>query len=221
MAVRTTMGDLITLVRTMISDPQGTSQQFNDQQIQDRLDASRDDIRYESLQMAPSIVNTASTSNIASVIFADYFSEYGYWEADVVLQGFLSGAFWKVLTPVASELLLDEAHWSFEVSVFTTGTVPGQLPVVFATGKVYDPNSASADLLEFWAASYARRFDFSSDGQSFKVSQAAQGLQKQADYYRRQAKPKVAKMVRHDVALPDDGNRVKPLGDNIDMYKGR
>ncbi len=67
MAVRATMQDLITLVRTMISDPQGTSQQFNDQQIQDRLDASRDDIRYESLQMAPSIVNTASTSNIASV----------------------------------------------------------------------------------------------------------------------------------------------------------
>src|SRR5260221_11145504 len=100
-----------------------------------------------------------------------------------------------------------------------TGTFPGHFPSVFATGKVYDPNSASADLLEFWAASYARRFDFSSDGQSFRVSQAAQGLQKQTDYYRRQAKPKVAKMVRHDVALPVDGNRVKPLGSDIDIAK--
>jgi len=92
------MSDLITLVRTMISDPAGTSQQFNDQQVQDRLDASRDDIRYESLQMAPSIVNTTSTNNIASVIFASFYSEYNYWEADVVLQGYLYGAFWKVLT---------------------------------------------------------------------------------------------------------------------------
>ncbi len=221
MAVRATMNDLINLVRTMIADPAGASQQFTDQIIQDRLDSSRDDIRYESLQMAPSIVNTTSTNNIASVIFADFYSDYGYWEADVVLQGFLSNAFWKVLTPLVSDLLLNEAHWQFETSVFTTGTVPGQFPPVFATGKVYDPNSASADLLEFWAASYARRFDFSSDGQSFKVSQASAGLQKQAEYYRRQAKPKVAKMVRHDVALPVDGNRVKPLGDNIDMYKGR
>jgi len=219
MAVRATMNDLINLVRVMIADPAGTSQQFNDQQIQDRLDASRDDIRYESLQMAPSIVNTASTSNIASVIFSSYYSDYNWWEADGVLQGFLGGAYWKVLTPVASDYIT--GLWQFETNEFVSGTVPGQLPAVFATGKVYDPNSASADLLEFWAASYARRFDFSSDGQSFKVSQASAGLQKQAEYYRRQAKPKVAKMVRHDVALPVDGNRVKPLGDNIDLYKGR
>jgi len=219
MAVRATMNDLINLVRTMISDPAGASQQFTDQMIQDRLDSSRDDIRYESLQMAPSIVNTTSTSNIASVIFASFYSEYNWWEADVVLQGYLNGAFWKVLTPVASDYIT--GLWQFETNEFVSGTVPGQFPPVFATGKVYDPNSASADLLEFWAASYARRFDFSSDGQSFKVSQASAGLQKQAEYYRRQAKPKVAKMVRHDVALPVDGNRVKPLGDNIDMYKGR
>src|SRR5258708_1041199 len=136
MAVRATMNDLISLVRTMISDPAGASQQFTDQIIQDRLDSSRDDIRYESLQMAPSIVNTTSTNNIASVIFADFYSDYGYWEADVVLQGFLSNAFWKVLTPLVSDLLLNEAHWQFETSVFTTGTVPGQFPPVFATGKV-------------------------------------------------------------------------------------
>src|SRR5258708_7800695 len=219
MAVRATMQDMITLVRTMISDPAGTSQQFTDQQIQDRLDASRDDIRYESLQMAPSIVNTTSTNNIASVIFASFYSEYNYWEADVVLQGYLNGAFWKVLTPVASDYIT--GLWQFETNEFTSGTVPGQFPPVFATGKVYDPNSAAADLLEFWAASYARRFDFSSDCQSFKVRQAAAGLQKQADYYRRQAKPTIAKMLSRDVALPVDGNRVKPLGDNIDMYKGR
>ena len=200
MAVRATMVDLIALVRTMIADPAGASQQFSDQNVQDRLDASRDDIGYEPLESFKSVVNTASTNNIASIIFADYYSTYGYWEADVVLQGFLGNAFWKVLTPVASELLLDNgAHWQFEASVFTTGTVPGQLPPVFATGKVYDVYSAAANLLDFWAATLTGRFDFSSDGQSFRVSQLMQAKQKMADYFRRQAKPKIGKMVRTDL----------------------
>ncbi len=200
MAVRATMVDLIALVRTMIADPAGASQQFSDQNVQDRLDASRDDIGYEPLESFKSVVNTASTNNIASIIFADYYSTYGYWEADVVLQGFLGNAFWKVLTPVASELLLDNgAHWQVEASVFTTGTVPGQLPPVFATGKVYDVYSAAANLLDFWAATLTGRFDFSSDGQSFRVSQLMQAKQKMADYFRRQAKPKIGKMVRTDL----------------------
>src|SRR5690242_171811 len=191
MAVRSTMSDLISLVRTMISDPSGASQQYNDQQVQDALDRNRDDIRYENLDIAPSIVNTASTNNIAAYIFADYFSEYGYWEADVVLQGYLNAAYWKVLTPVASELLIDEAHWSFETSVFTSGTTPGELPPVFATGKVYDTYAASADLLEFWAASLARRFDFTSDGQSFRVTQAHAQLLDTAHTYRMRQRPKI------------------------------
>src|SRR6266699_937991 len=200
MPVRSTMSDLISLTRNMIGDPAGQSQQFTDQQIQDRLDASRDDIGYEPLEPFPSVVNTASTNNIASIIFADYYSKYSYWEADVVLQGLLGTAFWKVLTPVASELLLDNgAHWEFEASVFTTGTTPGQLPPVYATGKVYDVNSAAANLLDFWAATLTGRFDFSSDGQSFRVSQLMQAKQKMADYFRRQAKPKIGKMVRTDL----------------------
>lgn len=203
----------------MISDPTGASQQFTDQQIQDRLDANRDDIRYENLVIAPSIVNTASTNNIASYIFADYFSKYGFWEADVVLQGYLSAAYWKVLTPVASELLIDEAHWQFETSVFTSGTTPGQLPPVFATGKVFDVYAASADLLEFWAATSARRFDFNSDGQSFRVSQVQAGLQKQAEYYRRQCKPKIAQIHRHDVLSSLSTKRMRLLDDN-DSIKG-
>lgn len=219
MPVRSTMSDIITLVRTMISDPTGASQQFTDQQIQDRLDANRDDIRYENLVIAPSIVNTASTNNIASYIFADYFSKYGFWEADVVLQGYLSAAYWKVLTPVASELLIDEAHWQFETSVFTSGTTPGQLSPVFATGKVFDVYAASADLLEFWAATSARRFDFNSDGQSFRVSQVQAGLQKQAEYYRRQCKPKIAQIHRHDVLSSLSTKRMRLLDDN-DSIKG-
>ncbi len=219
MPVRSTMSDLISLVRTMISDPAGAGQQFSDQQIQDRLDANRDDIRYENLMLAPSIVNTASTNNIAAYIFADYFSKYGYWEADYVLQGYQNAAYWKVITPVGSELLIDEAHFQFQLTPFVNGTVPGQIPPIFATGKIYDMYSASADLLEFWAATYARRFDFTSDAQSFRVTQARDGLLLMAKNYRASAKPKVAKMARRDVLAPLSTRRVRLL-DNDDEIKG-
>src|SRR5260221_1807179 len=200
MPVRATMSDLNALVRTMIADPAGASQQFTDQQIQDALDRVRDDIGYELLDPFISIVNTASTNNVAAFIFADYYSKQGYWEADVVLQGLLGTAYWKVLTPVSAELLLDNgAHWQFEASVFTTGTTPGQLPPVYATGKVYDVYSAAANLLDFWAATLTGQFDFSSDGQSFRASQLWQMKTKQADYFRKQAKPKLARMVRTDL----------------------
>lgn len=219
MAVRSTMSDLIALTRTMIADPAGASQQFSDQQVQDRLDASRDDIRYEQLVIAPSIVNTASTNNIASYIFADYFSKYGYWEADVVLQGYLNAAYWKVLTPVASELLLDEAHWQFELTPFVNGTVPGQIPPIFAIGKVYDVYSAAAALLDFWAATLTGAYDIVVDGQNLRRSQLLALKMQMATYYRRQAKPKLAKMNRYDVNAPISSRRMRLL-DEDDSIKG-
>jgi hypothetical protein len=210
MAARSSMSSLITLVRQMIADPSAT--QFQDQDVQDRLDASRDDIRYEVLQLAPSIVNTASTNNQASTIFADYYSKYQWWEADVVLQGQgPTGAPWKVLTPVASDYIT--GYWQFETNVFTSGTVPGQLPPVFATGKIYDPYAAAADLLEFWAATQAMRFDFTSDGQSFKRSQNMPALLKLAATYRQRSKPRVVKMVRGDVAIPINPRNLRLLED--------
>lgn len=218
MPVRSTMSDLITLVRTMIADPAGASQQFSDQQIQDRLDQSRDDIRYEGLAIAPSIVNLNSTANSASTIFADYYSKYGWWEADVVLQGQGStGLPWIVLTPAASDLIV--GHWQFETSVFTSGTVPGQLPPIFATGKIYDPNCAAADLLEFWAATLAGAYDVTVDGQTLRRSQLMAAKLTMAGYYRKLAKPRIAKQSRHDVMSPISTRRMRLL-DSDDIVKG-
>src|SRR5579859_2365473 len=113
MAVRSTMSQLIAKTRLMIADPVSVSQQFDDQTIQDQLDYYRSDIWYEPLRMAPAIVNAASTNNVPSMIFADYYSDYGYWESDLTLQGNSTSthAAWVVLTPVAMELLLDTAHF--------------------------------------------------------------------------------------------------------------
>lgn len=216
---RSTMYDLIALVRTMIGDPFSDTQQFSDDAIQERLDASRDDIRYENLKIAPSIVNLNSTSNSASTIFADYYSNYQWWEADVVLQGQgVNTLPWIVLTPTLSEL--NVGHWQFENNVFTSGTVPGQLPPVFATGKVYDPNYAAADLLEFWAVTLSGAYNISVDGQNLQRSQLMTAKLAMAEYYRKKAKPRVAKMLRSDVLSPISSRKLRLL-DEDDSVQGR
>lgn len=217
--LRASMADLIAQVRLMINDPASASQQFTDLNIQVKLDEYRDDIRYELLDIAPSIVNTSSTSNVAQTIFADYYSKHQWWESDVVLQGYdtSTGRYWVVVAPVTSNYIV--GHWTFEANVFTSGTVPGQYPPLFATGKVYDLNAAAADLLEFWAATLTGAYDFSSDGQSFKRSQLMQSKLTMAQYYRRQAKPKAMKMVRTDVNAPLSTRGIRLL-DSDDIVKG-
>lgn len=218
MPVRSTMSSLITLVRTMIFDPSGGSQQFADQDVQDRLDANRNDVRYEQLQIAPSIVNLASTNNQPETIFADYYSQYGWWETDCVLQGQgVGGAAWAVLTPTTSDYIV--GHFQFENTPFVNGTVPGQLPPVFITGKIYDIYAASADLLEFWAASLASAYDITVDGQTLRRSQLMAAKLTLAKSYRCMAKPKVARMSRHDVMAPISSTQIRLL-DSGDALKG-
>jgi hypothetical protein len=204
----------------MIADPAGVSQFFTDQQIQDQLDASgRQDIRYESLSIAPSIVNIASTNNLPETIYADYYSAYGDWEEDAVLQGQdTSGNAWKVLIPVASDYIV--GHFQFELTPFVNGTVPGQLPPVFITGKTFDLAGASADLLEFWAASLSCAYDINVDGQMLKRSQLMQMKLTLAQYYRRLAKPRIAKQSRRDVAVELSAKRVRLLEDDDVVIKG-
>lgn len=198
MSVRSSMSDLISLVRDLIADPAGPTQQFSDQRVQDALDRSRDDVYQEELRWPNEIVNAASTDNMAKYVYADFYSCHKYWESDATLQGYLSSAYWKVLTPVASEPLV--GHWQFQTSIFTTGTAPGQLPPVYITGKIYDPYRVAADLLEMWAAVWARRYDFTGSGQTLNRSQAAAMMLTQAKQYRRQQRIRTSKMVRSDMA---------------------
>ena len=217
MPVRSSMSDLITTVRRMIADPSSESEQFTDLEIQDRLDDSRDDIRYEMLAIAPTILNAASTNNVPETIYADYYSTYKWWEADVVLQGQDSNANpWAVLTPTSSDLIV--GHWQFEANIFTAGTVPGQIPPLFATGKVYDLNWAAAELLEFWAALYAGAYDVTVDGQTLKRSQLMQAKLTMSQYYRKKAKLRTVSAVRNDV-LPSISTRSIRLLDSDDIIR--
>jgi len=201
----------------LIADPAGANQQFDDQTIQDQLDQNREDLWYYPLKVAPAIINAASTNNVPSMVFADYYSEgYSWWEADVILQGNSTSthAAWVVLTPVASDLIV--GHWSFEASsltqLFANGTFPGQYPPVWATGKSFDIFATAADLCDIWSAYLAGKYDITVEGQTLKRSQLMQAKQTLANVFRRQARPKAATMVRRDVLPEMDSKSVPVLG---------
>jgi hypothetical protein len=216
MTVRPTLSAQIAKVRQLIADPSSASQQFDDQTIQDQLDQNREDIWYDPLKMAPAIVNAASTNNVPTMIYADYYSNYTWWEQDIVLQGNSTSthAAWVVLTPVASDLIV--GHWSFEqatlAALFASGTFPGQYPPVWATGKSFDIYAASADLCEMWGAYLAGAYDIVADGQNLRRSQLMQAKMNLANIFRKSAKPKVVKMTRRDIAPEVDSKSVPVMG---------
>lgn len=197
MAVRTTMSDLIAAVRDLINDPAALT--FTDQQVQDKLDRTRDDVRYECMTAAPTLQPGAIFD------WVDYYIQPGYWETDYTIQ---QGQF-DYVTPLTEELIV--GHFTLPNA---SGVTYGQIPPVFITGKVYDIYAAAADLLEMWSAKLALNFDFTADGQSFRRSQASQALLTLARQYRNKAKPLAVKARRTDLAQTNKLTHVPLLGNN-------
>lgn len=179
MAVRASMAELIARVRTLIGDPAGASQTFDDQTLQDYLDRHQTVARYARLRPEASY----GAGGVSQ--YLDYYADVGDWEADEQLY---DGAY-NPLTPTTSDRLT--GHWTFASS---------QLPPVLIVGKFYDVYAAAADLLEAWAAREKLSFDFSADGQSLQRSQKARAILELAREYRRQQRPTSVGMVRNDVA---------------------
>lgn len=201
----------------MIADPAGSNQQFQDQDIQDTLDFYREDVRFESLMIAPSIVNIANTSYSASIIYADYYSKFQWWEQDITIQG--QGATnlpWVVLNPAGSDYIT--GHFQFELTPWANGTVPGQVPPVFATGKTFDVYAAAVELLEMWSATLLAAYDITVDGQTLRRSQLSTQKLAFADIYRRKIKPRTAKMIRNDINDMTGARRMRLL-DSDDIMK--
>jgi hypothetical protein len=181
MAVRSTLATIIDRVRTLINDPRGASQTFADQDIQNCLDDYRQDVG-----------NVALTSYLTyvsgTVQYLDYYHDLGSWEDGFVLKQFLT----VVVTPSASEPIV--GHWTFATST---------RPPVYLTGSTHDIYRAAADLLERWAAKWALNYDFSSDGQSFRRSQAASMLQALAVTYRKKQRASNMSFTRSDLQSAD------------------
>ena len=180
MAVRTSMTDLIARVRLMIAES-GTAI-FADQDIQDKLDECRENVRYELLTPQPTFANPGG------IQYNDYYSgdpdhPRGFWEADEVI---IYGDF-TTRAPVTSDEIV--GHWTFN----------NQLPPLLIAGKRYDVYRAAADLLDYKiAALSATQVDFSADGQSFHLSQQLAYLEKRALDYRRKARARLGALGRAD-----------------------
>lgn len=180
MAVRATMQTtLIPRVRQLISDPAGASQVFADQDVQDVLDESRQDVYSQQLLDRP-------TWSATGFVYLDYMAELGGWEDGMVLKQF----FTIVVTPSLIEPIA--GHFQFAANTF---------PPVHITGRLFDVYRAAADLLERLAARWqgANGYDFSSDGQSFRRSQASPGLIKLAETYRRKQRAGSISITRTDM----------------------
>ena len=177
MAVRNSMAELISRLRSLVGDPAGADQEFDDQSLQDHLDRHRSEVRYLELTGAETIAPGGAVS------YLDYYADRGDWENDEKLYN----STYAELAPATSDRLT--GHWTFAAD---------QDPPVYIVGKAYDVYAAAADLLEAWAAREKLSFDFDTDGQSFKRSQKAAMLLEMAREYRRQQRPVSVPQVRSD-----------------------
>lgn len=181
MAVRPTMAALIQRVRLLVNDPNpnptNAAPYFGDQEIQDVLDQTREDLRYLTLSPAP----TYSGSTIS---YFDYYADVTDWEDDVVFRQ------WRinVVTPTTFENI--PGHWVFAQTT---------LPPVYLIGKTYDVYRTGADLLERLAAKFSLDFAYSADGQSFQRNQAQQMLLTLANQYRMKQRPRHLGVTRSDM----------------------
>jgi hypothetical protein len=184
MAVRPTMAALITRVRRLINDPLSTSSVFMDDEIQEVLDASRQDVKNQTLTPKPTF--TGST-----IQYLDYYASMGDWEDDVIFKQYLT----VTVTPSVSEPIA--GHWVFETTT---------LPPVFLSGKTYDVYRAAADLLERWSVKQAFCYDINVAGQSLKRGQITTALLNLANQYRRQQRAVSISAVRTDLVSPGESN---------------
>ena|SRR5690348_9013409 len=210
MAVRASMSDLIARVRLMVFDS-GSPPLLTDQQIQDKLDETREDVRNELLVPKPTFANPGG------IQYNDYYSmcggqQIGMWETDETL---IWGDF-TTLTPTSSDELV--GHWTFA----------NQLPPVLIAGKRYDLYRTAADLLDYkLTALAATEVDFSADGQSFHLSQQLTFLEKRCADYRRKQRARLGALGRADSpeqrplgVAPGQGELAGPVSANVPFLTG-
>lgn len=171
MGVRATMSDLITRVSLMIAEQ--TNATITQQAVQDKLDECRWDL-WQAL-LTPRL----TFSNTSGMLYLDYYyipggdprrKPKGFFETNEVL---IDGSFATVSPATSDEIV---GHWTFS---------PQQVPPVMIRGRRYDIYRAAADLLDIKIANLAAtQIDFTSDGQSFRLSQQLDRLQKMRDDYR-------------------------------------
>lgn len=171
------MAGLITLVRGLINDPAGVSQQFTDDAIEDQLDLAR---TYRLKDELTALAEPAGTQ-------LKFQSAYRYWESDLSL----TDPAGTVLSPTSSDPIS---------GYFVFGSTQAG---VYATGFTYDVYAASAELLTLWAGRIEQDIlKFSADGSSYEFSGIREAKLRLASQYMarstRFGAMQTARMIRDD-----------------------
>lgn len=201
MSFRPTVLPLVDLVRELIGDPASGSQKFSNLSIQNALDESRSDVRYEILTAAPTITKT--TGNTAQFVWIDYYSKFQYWEIDAAV---VQWGDYTQRTPLAVEFIV--GHWQFSYlqqpgQMVPDSQYPGTIPPLYVTGRTYDPYAAAVRLLKALKAKLMlTTYDFSAGGQSFHRGTILQTISEMIADYSRQMKFRAIPLVRSDSAEP-------------------
>lgn len=174
MPVRSTMSDLITLMRDLIDDT--TSTAFTDQQIQDAFDIHRIDRFQLKLQQADDV-------QPSGVIFwRDFYADINYWENGVQLQ---DHNFHYVTADSLVEPMI--GHWQFTQS---------QIIPIYATGRHYDIYAVAVDLLMRWKSKLKLQVDFMDAGRNYQRTQRIKIIDGLMKNYKSRMKPRTIRQVR-------------------------
>lgn len=177
--VRPGMPNLISRVRGLISDPAGSNQVFTDEEYQDALDPTREEVRYARLEPLES---RAPGGAVTYLIFR---APHGDWEEDEQL---VDGSY-NVLTPSEADRV--NGRWTFASE--PTGAV------VLLVGKTYDLNAAAAEMLVRWSATQKFEYTFSPGKGNYTRSQKFQQCMQMADAFRARARVRAICAERRDV----------------------
>lgn len=172
------MADIILQVRQMAASGTaeytlGTATFWDDDQIEQVLDRHRTDLVRHRIASEPSYIGSGS------VTYTRHRSEWGNIEEGT--------AFFIIEDSVG-----DNRSTATYTADYRTGVIDftsdQKGTALYLTARSYDIYAAAGELLEDWAAHESRCFDFNADGQSFRVSQKAQGLREQARLMRKRAR---------------------------------
>jgi hypothetical protein len=175
---RASLTTLIAKIRLLTDDPSGAGLIFTDDQIQDALDARRDEARYYPLTERETIAPGGG-----STTYLTFTSPVGAWDTDTALVD----SSYNPLTPATTDLI--NGRWTFNAEPDTP---------VMVTGFTYDLYGAAGDLLLQRATVESDSFDVGADGLSLSRNQKQQNYRDRANEYFAKARTKSITLIRTD-----------------------
>jgi len=166
----------------------GTIAYYSDDEVQRVMDRHRTEV-------IRSLITPVETYSSGSVVFEQYYSEYGNLEETT------GGTSIFYLEDAAGSVVGSTA-WTMDYAAgkATFGSDTGG-STMYMYGYSYDLPGAAADIWNMKAANAAKMFDFSTDNMSVKRGQFQEMCFKMAGYYAGQAAPHVIQVYREDTNL--------------------